>query len=69
MIIAEIILIAGTLATLGLAGYSIIGTHEAAKRTCNGELKQLAHLDRTIAKFHKHARFVVEADGRMSRKT
>ena len=54
----EIILTTIVLGSVSIAGFSVLTLKEVSKKVCNGELKQLARLDRTIKKFHKvaHAR-------------
>ena len=38
---------------IAFVGYSFYHIRHASKTPCNGEVKQLAHLDGTIAKFHR----------------
>lgn len=51
-IFIELLLIAMVVGSLTLAGWSVTNIKSASTKPCNGELKQLAHLDGTIKKFH-----------------
>ena len=45
--------------------YSIFYIRKASNTSCNGELKQLRHLDGTIAKFHRVVKQHDKANGKM----
>lgn len=53
MIIIETLFIFSIAGSIMLASLSITTIHGISRRPCNGELKQLAHLDGTIDKFNK----------------
>lgn len=52
-IVLEIAIIFSIIGSIVFASWSVSRIKEASKKPCNGELKQLAHLDHTIAKFHR----------------
>ncbi len=55
-IVIEILFIIIVPTAVTLAGWSIFTIHKAGRQPCNGELKQLAHLDTTIKKFNNIVR-------------
>ena len=60
--IALMIIIPGVIL---FAGVSVTHIKDASRKPCNGELKQLAHLDGTIKKFHKVLKQAEQPKGTM----
>ncbi len=56
IVIFNLLLIIVVPGSIILIGLSVVNIKAASKRSCNSELGQLAHLDGTIAKFHKRTK-------------